>query len=62
MTKSSGQPGRQLFAVPMRRYTVFLDPATAEYYKERGGGNRSEGMRAVALAGQLAAPQSSREA
>ena len=35
-------------AVPMRRYAVHLDEATAEYYKAQGGGNRSEGMRQVA--------------
>ena len=36
---------------PMRRYAVFLDDATAEYYKRQGGNNRSEGMREVARQG-----------
>lgn len=43
------KPARQLYAEPMRKYTVFLDKLTAEYYKARGKNeNRSEGMRTVA--------------
>ena len=41
---------------PMRRYAVFLDDATAEYYKALGSGNRSEGMRRAARGETATAP------
>ena len=40
--------GRQLFDVPMKRYTVFLDALTVAHYKARGGGSLAKGLRVVA--------------